>query len=316
LVLTEGRAFNDWHRVSEDGKSLWTYVLLSIKGADSPISILSMLLDLGLGSEFAATDQHGWHSLFHYVLTFARRPDSEKEFEVIRALLAVIVIDKDDVFAEDCDDLNIFERVVKRPKRGWVNDNDNDNGVYRGFPGRWYEDSPELQGSYQQDLWYCALLRSGRYSCSDLPRISVPRFTSEYTPRHYRALLYSNWSREGTSLSRYRTSLLLAVDEEREETPGFRDWNLPDLLVMERGLEHAVYELEPWRLYRVYAGFHLTREMYCYRSEDEGTESEWSGDSTAEDQEDPKNDQSNRSSEEGSEPGSGDLASDDSDEED
>jgi hypothetical protein len=103
---------------------------------------------------------------------------------------------------------------------------------------------------------------------------------------------------------------------EREETPGFRDWNLPDLLVMERGLEHAVYELEPWRLYRVYAGFHLTREMYCYRSEDEGTESEWSGDSTAEDQEDPKNDQSNRSSEEGSEPGSGDLASDDSDEED
>lgn len=248
-ILVEGRAFIDWHHCPDDSRSLWWQVLCWIYGNDSPITTLSTVLDLGLGSEFAVKDQYGWNSLFFFVLH--AHPEQPGEIlEVTQALLGVV----NNVFAQDCDGLTLFEHTKfdtckqKTPFADkYVDFEDMYCRTSRYLPDVWYDYLPEIQGSYQQDLWYCALLRSGRYSSCELPRLPpTPYFTIEYTPQHYRALLYlKSWDMDADpSISELPLiSQGPSSAEEREFAPSFPEWNLSDLLMMEKRLEHARY----WR---------------------------------------------------------------------
>jgi hypothetical protein len=239
---------------------------------------MTALLDRGFGADFATTDMCGWNSLPHLVLR-AESPDSGEELKMVRILLPVV----GDVLAKDCDGLTVFDRVKrKRP----------------ALPLPWREDImgiPYPYGSYQQDLLYCALLRSGLYTLHDLPSLKArPRFTRLYTPQHYRALLYlQTWDEEADPM--VLTHPLLnedpLLDEERERAPAFHEWNLSDLSMMEERLEHAAFLGRVQDYYPEYEVYEWTDASESAESED--LDSDLSVYSAEEDFEEPKDQSSN-----------------------
>jgi hypothetical protein len=199
-----------------------------------PASTIAALLDRGFGADLATTDMYGWNTFFHFVLR-TESPDYGEELNAARILLPVV----GNILAKDRDGHTLFDRLKSnRPALPWkheaaVLELSMDSRSFRRY------------GSYQQDLLYCALLRSGRYSLRDLPPLPAgPRFTRKYTPQHYRALLYlQTWDGEAepTVLTRSLLSQDPLLHEERERAPAFHEWNLSDLSTMERRLEHATF---------------------------------------------------------------------------
>lgn len=130
---------------------------------------LQRLLDEG--AKVSEVDDHGWNCLFQCI-DWASHPDSAKEFKALRSLLAVF----DDIHATDIWGNDIFF---------YVNDEE-----------YWTDPQDQNWGSYRQDLWYCALKRSGldvRYDIAPCARIA--RYTPFYTPKHYLALCHlDSWS--------------------------------------------------------------------------------------------------------------------------
>ena len=127
--------------------------------------ILQRLVDTGV--DVVEVDEHGWNCLFQCV-AFASFPQSARELRALRSLLAVL----DDVHATDIWGNDIFS--------------------YANEEKQWYDYPHEEDcGSYRQDLWYCALKRTGldaRYNIA--PRARIARYTTLYTPKHYRALCH------------------------------------------------------------------------------------------------------------------------------
>lgn len=123
------------------------------------------------GADTAEVDNFGWNCLFQCVV-HACYPDSAKEFKALRCLLAVF----DDIYATDIWGTDVFSYVNE--EKSWID--------------------PQHQkfGSYRQDLWYCALKRSGldvRYDIAPCARIA--RYTLHYTPKHYLALCHlDSWN--------------------------------------------------------------------------------------------------------------------------
>jgi hypothetical protein len=286
VILSEGSAFIEWHREEDDYRSLWQDMLGVLAGSDSPISSVSAMLDRGLGAEFAITDKNGWNALFRQVM-IAKSPRAGEELGTIRMLVAAlddIFAQDHDGFTL------FERAGTERPKRSWIDESGTDSGDSRvngsgddeddeddddddyddyddhdGGDGdgdddgsrqnvqtesRWYEDSPGIHGSYQQDLLYCALLRSGLYTQHDIPPLPAgPTFTPEYTPQHYRALLYlDSWDMitDPQILNHPLLSQDPLCDKERELAPAFHDWNIMDLSTMQRRSEFATFVERVW----------------------------------------------------------------------
>lgn len=196
--------------------------------------MLSALIDMGFAAAFASVHENGWSTLFGFVLQ-AKSPEDGRELSIVRFLVSVL----EDALTQCCDGLTLFECVQpERPALSLRN------------TGRWYayeayRYSPERHGSYQQDLWYCVLFRSGQYSRHDVPPLPAgPTFTQDYTPQHYRALLYlHSWDMKAdpTIFDHPLLSQDPLCDEEREKSPAFREWNISDLSMMEHRMEFATF---------------------------------------------------------------------------
>jgi hypothetical protein len=202
--------------------------------ASTTVSTITALLDRGFGADFATTGVCGWNALFYLVLN-AGAPDSGGNLEAVRILLPVV----GNVLAEGFDGLNLFDRVKGNTLAlQWKHEAEVTKLSMDSISARRY-------GSYQQDLLYCALLRSGLYSLHDLPPPPAgPRFTRKYKPQHYRALLYlQSWDEKAgpTVLKHPLLNHDLLLDEERERAPAFHEWKISDLSAMERRLEHATF---------------------------------------------------------------------------
>lgn len=89
------------------------------------------------------------------------------KFKALRSLLTVF----DDISAEDHRGADRFSYVNE--EKHWAIDRTIDCG------------------SYRQDLWYCALKRSGLDVCYDIaPCARIARYTRFYTPKPYLALCH------------------------------------------------------------------------------------------------------------------------------
>jgi hypothetical protein len=247
-MLSESSAFIDWHRNLDDDDdgdgdsrsvmSLWQCVMASLGLSDIRGSTVKAMIDRGLGAEFATTNTNGWNALFLFVLA-ADSPSTGEELNITRILLPVV----GDVFTQDCDSLTLFDRVqLKRPARSWMND----ERSTKEYNNEAYDTSPKCHGSYQQDLFYCAILRSGLCYLHDLPPLPAgPCFTRRYTPQHYRAMLYLNSWDEKVDPTTFTHPLLSQDslrDEDRERDPALHEWNIRDLEVMEERLEFATFK--------------------------------------------------------------------------
>jgi hypothetical protein len=200
-----------------------------------PASTIAALLDRGFGADLAATDMYGWNTFFHFVLR-TRSPCSGAELQAARILLPVM----GNILAEDRDGHTLFDHVKR-----------NRPALPQEHEAAVLELSMDVRslkryGSYQQDLLYCALLRSGLYSLRDLPPLPAgPRFTRKYTPQHYRALLYlQTWDKEAdpTVLTHPLLSRGPLCDTERRHAPAFLDWDAWELETMEERLKFATFK--------------------------------------------------------------------------
>jgi hypothetical protein len=131
----------------------------------------------------------------------------------------------DDIFACDKTGLDIFDMVH-----------------YKTYRNVW------CVGSYSQDLWYCALYKSGLAPAlkRKIPTQSMPPvFNLTYTIKHYRALLYLNtWDVSSWDQDMVTRSLLnndVICQNEREAAPSFGEWDPSDLMMMEERMSEAIY---------------------------------------------------------------------------
>ena len=162
------------------------------------------------GADIAEVDDVRWNCLFQCV-AYAMFPDDAREFKALRCLLAVF----DDIYTTDIWGIDIFSYV---------------NGGKK-----WIDQTRYDCGSYRQDLWYCALKRSGldaRYDIAPCARIA--RYTPYYTPKHYLALCHlDSWNiREFHSqvdhllldfpMTEEDTQLTKRLEEERRAKPRWR----------------------------------------------------------------------------------------------
>jgi hypothetical protein len=216
-LLREGSAFFDVRSFRERGKSLWMYACSKAGLLASP-KILKVLVQAG--TMIAEVDEDGWNCLFHCAGLSGRHWQSN-EFEALRYLFTIF----EDIFARDLKGRTIFDVVADvklNPK--------------------------PLQGSYRQDLWYCALFRSGlaRRSNIPLPPPGSLKFDKWYRPAHYRALLYlDTWEfplgANKTCVPDYCSVDKKALSEqERHAAPGLSEWDPSDLLMMEERMRGAI----------------------------------------------------------------------------
>jgi hypothetical protein len=165
-MFVEGISFIDVKSFCHDGTSLW---LDACRWASHSFKlILQRIIDAGCN--VAEKDSAGQNCLFHGV-NGSSYPENSDDFEKLQYLLSIF----DDIYATDTQGRTIFDLVDNSPDH-----------VY---------------GSYQRDLWYCALERAGIDVSSHLvqhPRVSYykTRKYSEYTPEHYHALKHlKSWDR-------------------------------------------------------------------------------------------------------------------------
>jgi len=194
--------------------------------------ILEILVQAG--AMIAEVDENGWNCLFKCVVLSAR-PRHSNEFEALRYLLTIFK----DIFARDVKGRSIFDIVV--------NDETGRDDCY---------------GSYRQDLWYCALYRSGLAQRSNIP-LPPPgslKLDTYYRPALYRTLLYlDTWNFplrfDKTCVPNYCSVDKNALSlQERQAAPGLREWNPSDLVMMEERISQSIDEREHRHeaLYRSY----------------------------------------------------------------
>lgn len=195
--------------------SLWERACRNALFLPSP-KVLEALVKAG--SLIAEIDEYDWNCLFHCVQR-SFFPNQSAEFAALRFLLTVF----NDIFAQDRDGFTIFDHVSLA------------NGQC---------------GSYRQDMWYCAIYRSGLDSrFGILPPLSPPTFTSDYTIGKYRAMLYlDTWDFGGFGqlMSDYPLANRSPLSpQEREQAPAFYQWDASNLAMMEeRALSAHTLELE------------------------------------------------------------------------
>lgn len=211
-ILREGSAFFDVRSFRHQGQSIWMHACSRVTSLSSP-NILHVLVQAG--AMVAEVDDEGFNCLFKCV-TRASGPGISNEFEALRYLLTIF----QDVFARDYRGRTIFDVVAD--------------------PGR----PDDFCGSYKQDLWCCALFRSGLARRFNIPlRPGRLIFDDLYRKDHYRALLYMDtWGIEGVEQPIPDFSLDdkdALSEEDREAAPGLREWNTSDLLVMEQRVRDA-----------------------------------------------------------------------------
>lgn len=290
-LVVEGAAFIDWR-----DEEFRVNVLRLLLHPTAPKSTLPAMIDRGLGTVLAIANHNGWNALFHYVLN-ATKPDTGEELAAICILLGY----QDDIFAQDCDGLTLFERTdIERPERSWANDGGSENWFMEYVREEddyeelvldaCYESSPESHGSYQQDLLYCALLRNGLHTHHEIPPLPVgPTFTDFYRPHHYRALLYlRSWDviADSTVMANPLLGRDPLCDEEREHAPAFHDWDISDLSMMERRLGYATFTHRRWVI--------SSEVRWSDGSAEEDTEGSEDGQSHSSAEEDPGESESER----------------------
>ena len=176
--------------------------------------ILRLLVEAG--STVEEVDDHGWNCLFQWV-SGSRTPWFSEDFEALQYLLTVF----GDIFARDTTGMDIFDLVYDFTHR-------------------------QENGSYREDLWYCALYRSGLALTFNLPTPPMPPvFSSRYNIQHYRALLYLDtwhfWDRAWCEKTLPLLNIYTISQLERQTCPAFGQWNPADLLMMEERMSRALY---------------------------------------------------------------------------
>lgn len=222
LLLSEGAAFIDRRKNESIGQDLWRIV----RTYEAPVPTETLLALLSLEWDVASTDERGWNCLVYCVLA-AKSPRTGKELESLRFLLTSF----GQFFAQDNATWSVLNPIeAEMPILSWPADLEVDT----------YEQPLRLHGSYQQDLWYCALYRSGLYSSYDIrPPRSRPTFTPAYTPQHYRALLYlDSWDMEEElpALDSVLLNQTPLSDDIKERAPAFEQWDSSHFSMMERRL--------------------------------------------------------------------------------
>jgi hypothetical protein len=151
-------------------------------------SALQRLIDAGC--DITERDEFGRNGLYLGVWA-SREPGTSYEFESLQYLLGVF----DDVYATDHMGRTIFDRL--------------DNFQHY-----------DRRGSYQRDLWYCALERAGIDVSSHLaqhPRVLSYKMGKhhEYTPEHYHALKHlQSWDEDNFRLQMDHLLQEVPLDED------------------------------------------------------------------------------------------------------
>lgn len=207
-ILRESLPFFDIRTIREQGLSVWQSACSKSRRLPS-FEILRLLVKAKI--DIKEIDDDGWNCLFLCAIN-AKHPSRPEEFQALCYLLTV----SPDIHAKDHYDETIFEILES-------------------------DSFASSTGSYQYDLWYCALYRSRLASRLKIPppfRHTV--FAENYELRHYCALLYlDSWDymppfkRNHPMPNHFPLS-----EEERKQVPAFHQWHLPDLLMME---ERALY---------------------------------------------------------------------------
>lgn len=156
MLFKYGRSFIDLSSLRIDGLSIWLRSCNDAMFLKTP-RVLEYLIKAGCDIE--EVDNNGWNCLFHCVLN-AHGPNTSKSFEALLYLLSVFPkIDAQDRYKK-----SISDRVSR---------------------------ADDEHGSYQRDLWYHGLERSGICTHGSLhSRLSASRYTLDYTPQHHRAMRY------------------------------------------------------------------------------------------------------------------------------
>lgn len=166
-ILEEGSAYMDFSYKNDRGRGYWLdacHVLAQFKRPE----ILYQYIRAG--ADIAEVDRYGFNCLFVF-MSNANRPRTVEEMRALSFLLTIF----DDIYAHDARGNDVF---------AYVNE-------VKEWPRKDNVLKLDAFGSYRQDLWYCALARSGldvRYGIQSCNRLA--RYTVHYTPRHYQALCY------------------------------------------------------------------------------------------------------------------------------
>jgi hypothetical protein len=218
LILREGSAFIDLYHLQDGDMSIWRHACQQPFRISTP-KVLQLLIEAGV--DVAEVDEAGRNCLFNCVL-MADYPYQSTEFGVLRFLLTVF----NDIHARDIDGATIFDHVMVQNRR-----------------------TIPPNGSYRQDLWYCAIYRSGLSSLIDIPPPpSRPVFGGRYKLEEYRALLYlDTWNlrwEHRRSMNYPLVHQYPLSQQQREEAPAFHQWNAADLRMMEeRVLPFAIDQI-------------------------------------------------------------------------
>lgn len=218
-MLHYGSHFIDLHGFRASGLSLWLLACRRAQYLQTPMMLRSLLR---AGADVTEVDdQDGRNCLFHCVIG-QQVPGVENGFVALRFLLTVF----DDIFAKDFHDTSIFDYLENL--REWLMEENRWDGT----------------GSYKEDLWYCALYRSGLEDRHQiLPPTHGPCFTSEYRPHHYRALMCLDSWELSSHDCRSSKEEYPWCPEGKEQMPGFAEWEPAHLAAMEERMIHACYAM-------------------------------------------------------------------------
>lgn len=136
-VLEESSAYIDFSNKNWNGRSYFLDACSHLSHFDSP-QILNQYVRAG--ADIAEVDHDGFNCLFVFV-SRASTPQNARELEALLLLLTIF----DDIFATDArgNDLFVYANEIQK------------------WPWKDYANNLRHDSSYTQDLWYCALARSG-----------------------------------------------------------------------------------------------------------------------------------------------------------
>jgi hypothetical protein len=169
--LEEGSPYVDFKDRSEfsEGRGYWLE-FCSGSAILEDTTLMQALIRKGV--DITETDENGFNCLFMF-MSRTNWPQTGKELEALRCLLAIF----DDIHALDAMGNDVFAYVNEA----------------QDWPERYKDPLSHIfdDGSYRQDLWYCALARSELDVCNSVqPCDRLARYTKLYTPKMYLALCH------------------------------------------------------------------------------------------------------------------------------
>ena len=173
----EGSPYVDFKERFEhnEGRGYWLELCLSEMILYDP-SILQAFAEKG--ADITEVDKYGFNCLFVF-MSRVEEPDTAQEYKALQCLLETF----NDIYALEATGNDIF---------AYVNE-------LRDWPKEYTNAKRNRNGSYMQDLWYCALARSKldiRHNVQPCNRLA--RYTMWYTPIHYSALCHlEDWDSFG-----------------------------------------------------------------------------------------------------------------------